>query len=100
MSRPAVKLSALRAIGWRCWDPIGLFDMVGGGYNSGSADEYDSYLLTAFGMTQNGRSANEVATYLVQIASVHMGLSNVDGAAEKETAKRLLELARSLDMIS
>ena len=96
MTRPAVKLSALREIGWTCWDPIGIFDMVGSGFNEGPADEYDSYLMVAFGMTQSGKPIDEVASYLTEIASVHMGLSNVGGTAEHATARRLSDLAGSL----
>ena len=96
MTRPAVKLSALREIGWMCWDPIGLFDMVGPGFNKGPADEYDSYLMIAFRMTKSGKPVDEVTEYLIQIAAIHMGLSGIDGTAERETATRLSELAESL----
>ena len=96
MTRPAVKLSALREIGWTCWDPIGIFDMVGPGFNNGPADEYDSYLMIAFGMTQSGKSVDEVGDYLTKIASEHMGLSYVDARALLTTASRLSELAKTL----
>ena len=96
MSRPAVKLSALREIGWTVWDPIGLFDMVGPDFSKGPADEYDSYLMVAFGMTQSGKSIDEVADYLTEIASAYMGLSGVDGTTERATAERLSKLAHSL----
>lgn len=72
--RSPVKLAALRHIGWTYWDPIGLSDLVGPDYNEGPYDEYDSYLITAFGMIQGGKSDHDVAAYLAQIAADHMGL--------------------------
>jgi hypothetical protein len=98
VAHPAVKLSALRRIGWINWDPIGLADMVGPEFNDGPADEYGSYLMVAFGMAQSGRSQNEIADYLGEIASVYMGLgSSLDGGqAEQETAVQLLALSEHL----
>ena len=52
--------------------------------------------MIAFGMTQSGKSVDEVTEYLIQIAAIHMGLSGIDGTAERETATRLSELAESL----
>ena len=92
MTRPAVKLSALREIGWTFWDPIGLRALD----SEWPADEYDRYLLVGFGMIQSGRSVDEVTAYLTEMASVNMGLSNVDGAAARTTAMRLSDLATSL----
>ena len=98
MSRPAVKLSALRKIGWESWDPIGIRDLVSDDYANGPADEYDGYLMAAFGMAQSGRNETEIAAYLGDIASRHMGLgqSIVVGVAERETARQLFELAKTL----
>ena len=92
MTRPAVKLSVLREIGWTCWDPIGLKVID----TDWPDDEYDSYLMVAFGMMQSGKSIEDVAAYLTKMASENMGLSNVDGAAERATAMRLSGLAKSL----
>ena len=89
MTRPAVKLSALREIGWTCWDPIGLRELE----VDWPTDEYDSYLLVAFGMIQRGKSVEEVSAYLTEIASVNMGLGYVDAAAARATAIRLSEVA-------
>jgi hypothetical protein len=98
MSRPAVKLSALREIGWGVWDPIGIRDCVSDDYAEWPADEYDSYLMVAFGMAQSGRTSSEIAAYLGDIVSRHMGLwGPVEGGeAERETARKIIELARSL----
>ncbi len=98
MPRPAVKLSALRQISWEVWDPIGIRDLVGEDYAEGPADEYDSYLMAAFGVAQSGRSAVDIAAYLADIASRDMGLGgSLDGGeAERETARQLIDLAQSL----
>jgi hypothetical protein len=97
-SRSAVKLSALRRICWEAWDPIGLRVQVDGDFVGGPADEYDRYMMVAFGMAQSDRTADDIASYLGQISSEHMGLGpSLDGgAAEQEAARRLIELARSL----
>jgi hypothetical protein len=98
MPRPAVKLSALREIGWEVWDPIGIRDLVSEDCAQGPADEYDGYLIAAFGMAQSGQSATDIAGYLADIASRHMGLgSPLDGGeAERETARQLIGLAQTL----
>jgi hypothetical protein len=98
MPRPAVKLSALREIGWEVWDPIGIRDLVSDDYAEGPADEYDRYLLVAFGMAQSGKSESEITAYLGDLASRHMGLGpSIDGGeAERKTTERLTCLAKSL----
>ncbi len=97
-SCPKVKLSALREIGWESWDPIGIRDMVNDDYSEGPADEYDSYLMAAFGMLSSGKSETEVASFLNDIARNHMGLgpANDDGASCQITAHRLAELLKAL----
>jgi hypothetical protein len=97
-SRPAVKISALREIGWTYWDPIGLRGMISDDYKEGPVDEYDSYLMSAFGKLCNGKSELEVSIYLDDIASNHMGLGPPDdgGAASKMTAEKLAELMKTL----
>jgi hypothetical protein len=50
---PKIRLSRLRDIGWRCWDPIGLAGLDGGWENSAAADEYDGYLMEFAGMVRN-----------------------------------------------
>jgi hypothetical protein len=98
VTRPAVKLSELRRIGWTIWDPIGISDMVGTEFNAGPADEYDSYLMVAFGMAQCGRSEVEIKDYLAEIATNYMGLgpSKNGYTAEAQTALQLIALAKSL----
>ena len=96
--RPAVKLSALRQIGWEIWDPIGIRDCVSDDYAEGPADEYDQYLMVAFGMAQGGRPAAKIADYLNDIASRRMGpgTSISGGTSGVEAAQSLIELARHL----
>lgn len=73
-TRPTFKLSRLREIGWRRWDPIGL-----SGVENTPDDEYDSYLLQAAGRLWNGASKEEVTEYLVTVETKHMGLDDAPG---------------------
>ena len=79
--QPRVKLSRLRDIGWRHWDPIGL--LGSGGIFTGKwddqdnlsfADEYDRYLMAAAGQLRRGEPPENVMAYLIQIESEHMAL--------------------------
>jgi hypothetical protein len=93
---PDPTLLALRRIGWEVWDPIGLAHHVGADFISGPADEYDRYLLEAFKMASIGRSAEDIANYLADIAADYMGLGpSVEGEiAAVETAAEILGLTR------
>lgn len=71
---PKIRLSRLRDIGWRHWDPIGLGDLDGGWENSAAADEYDGYLLKAAGMVRRNEGDEAAAQYLVWGESENMGL--------------------------
>lgn len=73
-SRPPVKLSALRDIGWREWDPIGL-STADGWEGSNAADEYDGYLLHIASRLQDGQGDDELIGYLVRMETEHMGLT-------------------------
>lgn len=97
-SHPKVKLSDLREIGWESWDPIGIRDLVNDDYSEGPADEYDSYLMAAFGMLSSGKSEAEVASFLNDIATNHIGLGPAydDGTSCQITAHRLAELLNGL----
>ena len=96
--RPAVRLSALRRIGWTFWDPIGIRDLVSADFAKGPADEYNSYLMVAFGMAQSGRSVVDIAAYISDIASRHVDLSEFAeiSEADADTARQLFALANSL----
>jgi|CXWL01.1.fsa_nt_gi hypothetical protein len=71
---PKIRLSRLRGIGWRCWDPIGLAGLDGGWENSAAADEYDGYLLKVAGMVRRNEGDEAAAQYLVGGESEHMGM--------------------------
>ena len=79
---PPVKLSVLRKIGWREWDPIGLC----GSHEGGIADEYDSYLLNVAARLQNGEADGRIVDYLVGIESEHMGLGLTPTAHSRAVA--------------
>lgn len=70
---PQIRLSVLRDIGWKLWDPIGL-GSPGGGWPEHCADEYDRYLLHLVGMLNQGKSPEEAADYLEWVRSEYMGL--------------------------
>lgn len=74
-SRPPLKLSILRDIGWSAWDPIGLQNIEGGWEGSSAADEYDSYLLHVASALRNGHEVDGLTQYLIGIETEHMGLS-------------------------
>lgn len=84
--RPKLKLSRLRDIGWSIWDPIGL---LGSEQSWGDedclsfADEYDSYMMQAAGQLRRGVADADVAKYLVQIETEHMGLGSGRGILER-----------------
>lgn len=79
---PTFKLSRLRDIGWGQWDPIGIAG-PNGGWPEEAGDEYDSYLLQAAAKLWNGQSDSDVADYLVEIETEHMGLSKMPGLRER-----------------
>jgi hypothetical protein len=79
---PPAKLSVLRDIGWREWDPIGLR----GSHDGGAADEYDSYLLHVAARVQNGEADDLIVDYLVGIESDHMGLGLTPTAHSRAVA--------------
>lgn len=79
--QPRLRISKLRNIGWSLWDPIGLLGQNGlceghwtDRHNSGFADEYDNYLVSAALQLKRGAPSKDVVDYLVQIESDYMGL--------------------------
>ena len=85
-SHPPVKLSVLRDIAWRHWDPIGLNGADGGWQRNEAADEYDRYALRVAGGLQNGQSDEALIDYLVRIETQHMGLTMTPAATERAAA--------------
>jgi len=88
-SRPKIKLSRLRDIGWSLWDPIGLLpnsETWTSKENSDFADEYDSYLLQAAGQLKQGVSDADVIDYLIKIETEYMGLGEKQDTKERAEA--------------
>jgi hypothetical protein len=77
-----VKLSVLRDIGWREWDPIGLR----GSQEGDAADEYDGYLLHVAARLQNGEADGPLIEYLVTTERDHMGLGQTATAHTRAAA--------------
>ena len=73
--RPSVKLSVLRDVGWKHWDPVRLDGCEGGWRRSNAADEYDRYLARVAGRLQSGEPSEVLVDYLVGIETGHMGLA-------------------------
>ncbi len=67
-THPKIRLSRLRDIGWRHWNPIGLKQ------HGGADDEYDGYLLKVADMVRGDQSDETAARYLVWVESEHMGM--------------------------
>lgn len=87
--QPKLKLSRLRDIGWKLWDPIGLLPQDGkwdDEANSSFADEYDSYLVSAASQLRKGASHQQVAEYPCEIEADHMGLGENPGARRRAMA--------------
>lgn len=92
-SRPKIRLSKLREIGWTLWDPIGLLDIESDWRSAGFADEYDTYLVRVAGMLRNGESSDDAVAYLIEIETDHMGLSKAPGSRKR--AERVVEAINS-----
>jgi len=92
---PKVKLSEIRRIGWRDWDPIGLSDGSEFG-PGGCADEYDRYLLHVVNHLARGEARIDATNYLNDIASDHMGLSVIDSPAARKTVDAIANYLKEL----
>ena len=74
------------------WDPIGINDVC-------PADEYQAYADEAYTMLMNdGATADELAAYLLQVATEHMGLSHHPELTQrsKQTANLLVSIRPEL----
>jgi hypothetical protein len=80
---PPLKLSVLREIGWKEWDPIGLKDLK----IECPQDEYDRYMLHIASILRRGCHPEEAVNYLVTMAREYMGLSIVSIEDAKNTVK-------------
>ena len=74
---PPIKLSILRDIGWKDWDPISLLTAGEVWDRKPFADEYDAYLLKVAGDLCRGGSFENAVEYLLDIERAHMGLERV-----------------------
>ncbi|MEL6365616.1 MAG: hypothetical protein AAFR11_12340 [Pseudomonadota bacterium] len=92
-----VKLSLLRDIGWKFWDPIGLAEDGQNWENWPYADEYDAYLLRASYLLRADR-VTEAAEYLLQIESGHMGLGVREGASDR-VRKTVDEITKTAEQL-
>ncbi len=81
------KLSQLRDIGWREWDPIGLLP-EGDKWDDYPefADEYDTYLLQAAGQLRHNHAVADVVNYLVSIETEHIGVGLSPSAQSRAEA--------------
>jgi hypothetical protein len=87
-SYPPLKISRLRDIGWKEWDPIGLLPRGSTWERYPEfADEYDRYLLEAASRLRRDWSVSDAADYFMMIASEHMGL----GPSHDSLARRSAE---------
>jgi len=68
------------------WDPIGVKDVPQ------AQDEYDTYVPGVLRLLQQGASADELAQYLSDIASIEMGLMPVENR-NRVAAEKLARLA-------
>lgn len=100
LTRGKVKLSLLRDIGWRDWDPIGLLGTKE--YWSDHpefANEYDSYLLQVVTRFSYHSSVDDVAAYLDQISTEHMGLGQSHAASRAAALRTATAIKTYLDEI-
>jgi hypothetical protein len=76
------------------WDPIGLSGV-------GPSDEYDTYAAKAHVMlTEERATVEDIAAYLLHIATEHMGLTDHAEQAERSgrAAEALVSLRRTFEM--
>lgn len=85
-ARSSMRLSILRDIAWREWDPVGLNGSDGGWRRSDAADEYDRYMRRVAGGLQSGEPKHVLVDYLVNIAIAHMGQPNTSSARTRAEA--------------
>jgi hypothetical protein len=68
-----IRLSRLRDIGWRCWDPMGL-GASDDWEKSAAGGEYDVYLLSVARMLRHNESDETCAQYLLRAESENLRL--------------------------
>ena len=98
-TRPPIKLSRVRDIGWSEWDPIGLLAAGDTWDHKPFADEYDAYLLKVAGDFRRGEELQEAVDYLISIERDHIGIGVRPGqeARAEATARALRGYMDDLD---
>ena len=86
MTDPKLLLTAVQEVLFSEWDPIGV------NHYESCHDEYDSYAPTICRWLLEGVDEVKLAAHLDEIQRVSMGLSSVDGGANRRIARRLLAL--------
>ena len=90
--RPPIKLSVLRDIGWKEWDPIGLLAIGEAWDHQPFADEYDRYLLAVAGDLRRGGSLANAVQFLLRAVRETMGISaHPDQEVRASTTARLIQ---------
>jgi hypothetical protein len=90
-----INLSRLRDIGWTLWDPMAVRPPAGLWPDDGE-DQYDSFLVHASTMMNHGRSRQDAALYLIQIASILLGRADVDRVAAATTANAIADYLQTI----
>ena len=96
-TRPNIKLSRLRDIGWAYWDPIGLLtdiNLVKDKQNFD--DEYDTYLMQAASMLWSNRPREDVVAYLADIEQNHIGMPDRGSDAATKTVAKIQNYLKTL----
>ncbi|MEE4210894.1 MAG: hypothetical protein V2I43_16720 [Parvularcula sp.] len=99
MVRPKIDILRLRDIAWTTWDPLSLTEHQSHCSKiDWSTDEYDSYILKAFGPIWNHDDRMQAAAYLRKVEVETMGLNHVGGPNDpvENTVRALEEYAQEL----
>lgn len=78
--------NSIRRILWEEWDPIGVRG------DDWPNDEYDSYAPKLVEFVVTGRDEYAIASYLAQVETNAMGLSNSNDENNKRVARLILSL--------
>jgi hypothetical protein len=71
---------------WQFWDPIGVSS-----FDDWPKDEYDRYAGTVVSMLRHGQTAQQIAQYLHQAETEHIGMAG-DQARAASVAQMLISL--------
>lgn len=89
---PPIKVSVLRDIGWKEWDPIGLLAAGEIWDHQPFADEYDRYLLAVAGDFRRGGAFENAVEFFLKVEREIMGLGVRPGQDTRaSTIARLIQ---------